>query len=215
MIFEETAPADSRRMSKSRTYGAVSASKPETPTDIVLRGRLAALSEGQLQVLALVAQYKSSKEIARMLGISPNTVDQRLKRVQAILGVAGRFEAARLYSVSVTQAGSSAQALWGNLVYQPSDLSSGTPARDGGPSPGEWNRPGDGPAMFNQPQAIYAEGFVGWGERKPWYVVLFEADRTNDLTLLMRAICIGAIALTSILTLAAAVSLVEGLSRIF
>ena len=69
--------------------------------------------------------------------------------------------------------------------------------------------------MLHQPQATYAEGFVGWGERKPWYAVLFEADRTNDLTPLMRAICIGAIALTSILALAAAVSLVEGLSRIF
>ena len=79
----------------------MSASEPAMPTGYGPQGRLVALSKGQLQVLALVAQYKSSKEIARTLGISPNTVDQRLKRVQLILGVSGRFEAARLYAASI------------------------------------------------------------------------------------------------------------------
>ena len=42
--------------------------------------RVAKLSEGQLDCLRLVAQHLSSKEIAVELGISPHTVDQRVRQ---------------------------------------------------------------------------------------------------------------------------------------
>lgn len=54
------------------------------------------LSEGQRLCLRLVAEQMSSKEIALELGISPHTVDQRLKVATRILRVHGRVEAARM-----------------------------------------------------------------------------------------------------------------------
>ena len=54
------------------------------------------LSAGQLEVLRLVDQHLSSKEIAARLGISPHTVDQRIRNAIRILGVARRQDAARL-----------------------------------------------------------------------------------------------------------------------
>jgi len=56
------------------------------------------LSAGQLEVLRLVDQHLSSKEIAVRLGISPHTVDQRIRTAIRILGVARRQDAARMVS---------------------------------------------------------------------------------------------------------------------
>jgi DNA-binding CsgD family transcriptional regulator len=58
--------------------------------------RIAKLSPGQLEVLRLVDQHLSSKEIGARLGISPHTVDQRIRTAIRILGVARRQDAARL-----------------------------------------------------------------------------------------------------------------------
>jgi DNA-binding CsgD family transcriptional regulator len=58
--------------------------------------RVARLSSGQLDCLRLVDQHLSSKEIAVELGISPHTVDQRIRGALQILGVERRAQAARL-----------------------------------------------------------------------------------------------------------------------
>lgn len=174
--------------------------------------RLARLSDGQRAVLALVAQYKSSKEIARILAISPHTVDQRLKRVQAILGVASRFDAARVYTAATQVPGN--DALWEGLVYQVPDLAARVDPVSVAGSPGRMDPPGGGYAL-HQTQALYMGnpgGSVGGRSR---FAVLLEAGRTNDLTPLARTLCIGGIAFAAILSLAAVVSLAEGLSRIF
>ncbi len=57
--------------------------------------RVARLSQGQLDCLLLVDQHLSSKEIATELGISPHTVDQRIRQALSILGVERRTQAAR------------------------------------------------------------------------------------------------------------------------
>lgn len=64
------------------------------PSD--LEARIARLSPGQLDCLMLVDQHLSSKEIAAQLGISPHTVDQRIRQALQILGVERRTQAARL-----------------------------------------------------------------------------------------------------------------------
>lgn len=56
--------------------------------------RLAKLSEGQKECLRRVYRHMSSKDIARELGISPHTVDARLRAAIHSLGVASRTEAA-------------------------------------------------------------------------------------------------------------------------
>lgn len=58
--------------------------------------RVARLTQAQLGCLRLVDQHLNSKEIAAELGISPHTVDQRIRQALQILGVDTRKRAARL-----------------------------------------------------------------------------------------------------------------------
>jgi len=62
----------------------------------VMAERVARLTPGQLDCLRLVDQLLSSKEIATELGISPHTVDQRIRQALATLGVERRTQAARI-----------------------------------------------------------------------------------------------------------------------
>ncbi len=54
------------------------------------------LSETQRHCLVLVGRGRRTKEIAKELGLAPNTVDTYLRQAIRTLGVATRFEAARL-----------------------------------------------------------------------------------------------------------------------
>jgi DNA-binding CsgD family transcriptional regulator len=64
--------------------------------------RVMRLSQGQIDCLLLVDQHHSSKEIAVRLGISPHTVDQRIRGALEKLGVDRRGEAARLVAAAVS-----------------------------------------------------------------------------------------------------------------
>lgn len=57
------------------------------------------LSDGQRECLRRVFDHKTSKTIARELGISPHTVDQRIKVAMRVLDVDSRVEAARILAV--------------------------------------------------------------------------------------------------------------------
>jgi len=57
----------------------------------------AKLTEKQRDCLDLLLEHKTSKEIARVLDISKDTVDQRLKAARETLGARNRAEAAVLY----------------------------------------------------------------------------------------------------------------------
>jgi len=61
-----------------------------------LADRVRRLTPGQLDCLRLVDQHLSSKEIAAELGISPHTVDQRIRQSLQTLGVERRAQAARI-----------------------------------------------------------------------------------------------------------------------
>jgi DNA-binding CsgD family transcriptional regulator len=58
---------------------------------------LGELTDKQRQVLDLLLEHKTSKEIARRLRISPHTVDQRIQFAKDKLGARTRSEAAVLY----------------------------------------------------------------------------------------------------------------------
>jgi DNA-binding CsgD family transcriptional regulator len=83
--------------------------------------QLARLSEGQRTCLRMVFMHMSSKDIARELGISPHTVDQRVKAAMQILGVDSRVEAARI--LARHEGGGTYQP----LVYQTPDIAAGPP----------------------------------------------------------------------------------------
>ena len=56
--------------------------------------QVARLSEGQRECLRMVYRHMETKEIARILGISPDGVTQRIKTAMRILGVQRRRDAA-------------------------------------------------------------------------------------------------------------------------
>ena len=58
---------------------------------------LGGLTDKQREVLELLIEHKTSKQIARALGISPHTVDQRIFFAKEKLGAASRNEAAAAY----------------------------------------------------------------------------------------------------------------------
>ena len=62
---------------------------------------LADLTAKQREVLDLLIQHKTSKEISRILGISHHTVDQRIMLARAKLNVASRGEVAQAYRALV------------------------------------------------------------------------------------------------------------------
>ena len=78
--------------------------------------RIAKLTEGQRACLRRVLAHQTSKDIARELGVSPHTVDQRLRVAARTLGVASRVEAARM----LAEHENATSALYQPFVYQPS-----------------------------------------------------------------------------------------------
>jgi DNA-binding CsgD family transcriptional regulator len=88
--------------------------------------KIGTLTDKQREALELVLQHNSSKEIARLLNVSPKTIDQRLDGARAKLGVASRAEAARLYAAH--------KGAWEALPYQPSPVTHSAQLPDSGES---------------------------------------------------------------------------------
>ena len=84
---------------------------------------LAQLTDGQRDCLRLVYQHMKSKDIARVLGVSPHTVDMRLRTAMKTLSVASRIEAARL--LVLEEAGGAGADVYQPLIYHTSDIVSG------------------------------------------------------------------------------------------
>ncbi|MFN3748462.1 MAG: response regulator transcription factor [Sphingorhabdus sp.] len=94
------------------------------------------LSAVQVETLQHVFAHQSSKEIARIMGVSPHTVDARIKAAIRILGVTSRIEAARIVSES---AGSTS---YQPLVYQSPELAISAQSQDMGQARGIERQPG-------------------------------------------------------------------------
>jgi DNA-binding CsgD family transcriptional regulator len=82
---------------------------PGQPFDASLA--VARLTPGQVECLLLVDRHHSSKEIAVRLGISPHTVDQRIRGALEKLGVERRGEAARIVAAAIAAEGLAYQRL--------------------------------------------------------------------------------------------------------
>lgn len=86
---------------------------------------LAGLTAKQREVLDLLIEHKTSKEIARELGISPHTVDQRIQFAKEKLGASSRNEVALLYRRLVE--------ICGQLTYEDSGIAVSPDVADNGP----------------------------------------------------------------------------------
>jgi DNA-binding CsgD family transcriptional regulator len=63
---------------------------------------LGRLSDKQRQVLDMIVERRTSKEIARSLGISASAVEQRLQSARKVLNASSRDDAARAYALLIT-----------------------------------------------------------------------------------------------------------------
>ena len=57
---------------------------------------LSLLSAAQIETLRHVFEHKNSKEIARLMDVSPHTVDERVRRALKKLNVTNRIDAAKM-----------------------------------------------------------------------------------------------------------------------
>lgn len=76
------------------------------------------LTQKQKDVLNLLIEHKTSKEISRVLGISPHTVDQRIDTARGKLGLASRGELAQAWRRHLEVSGDPA----GRMTYEPSGI---------------------------------------------------------------------------------------------
>ena len=58
------------------------------------------LSAAQIETLRHVYEHKNSKQIARLMNVSPHTVDERVRRSLKKLNASNRIEAARILAVN-------------------------------------------------------------------------------------------------------------------
>lgn len=94
-------------------FSSAQPSAPDSP--------LALLTAKQREVLDLLIEHKTSKEIAQILGISPYTVDQRINGARAHLSVERRGEVASAYRRLKEEASIGAQTpqnpIYGKTAY--------------------------------------------------------------------------------------------------
>ena len=87
------------------------------------------LSAAQIETLRHVFEHKNSKEIARIMDVSPHTVDERVRRALKKLNVSNRIEAATI----LARHGVFDQVTpYQPLTYQLIDLGDAVPADEAG-----------------------------------------------------------------------------------
>ena len=96
-----------------------------------MNDRVTQLTDGQRDCLRLVYGHMTSKDIARALGISPHTVDMRLRTAMKTLGVASRIDAARalIDAEGIGGAGAGVATPYQPLIYQAPDVADDAAAR--------------------------------------------------------------------------------------
>ena len=176
--------------------------------------RLTKLSPTQLDVLELVALRRTSKEIARQLNISPVTVDQRIKRIQHLIGANSRSEAARYFLAAQAGNADLSQLIYDKTIYQSSGLAEPAPGGQLKASLGERNPAGGGETYLRQSQAMFNTSPNDWSSLRPLSSVLEAVSRREKISVGAKTLIVISIMIVTIITFALLVTLAEGLSRI-
>ncbi|MFZ4109046.1 MAG: helix-turn-helix transcriptional regulator, partial [Polymorphobacter sp.] len=82
---------------------------------------IASLTDGQRDCLRYVYSHMTSKDIARILQVSPHTVDMRLRTAMKTLAVGSRIEAARLL-MQAEAGGGMGRDSYQSLIYHPPEI---------------------------------------------------------------------------------------------
>jgi DNA-binding CsgD family transcriptional regulator len=166
---------------------------------------VARLSEGQRECLRMVYRHMETKEIARVLGISPDGVTQRIKTAMRILGVDRRRDAALILAEA------EGTDPYPSLVYPPRDIAIAPHPATFATST-EGGRPGgsSGEAMREVQAAFETAPFA----RRPALPLPIGGARPNDVGILKRLAWIAGITIGIALAFGALISGVEALTRL-
>ena len=125
------------------------------------------LSAAQIETLRHVFEHKNSKEIARIMDVSPHTVDERVRRALKKLNVSNRIEAATV----LARHGVFDQVTpYQPLTYQLIDLGEAASADEAGPGQGSIRRFFDIGSPF--PTASQPANRHGLMERIIWPILI-------------------------------------------
>jgi DNA-binding CsgD family transcriptional regulator len=171
--------------------------------------RISRLSDGQRQCLRMVYRHMETKEIARILGISPDGVAQRIKTAMRILGVHRRRDAARILAEAEGMEG---DASYPSQVNPPWDVASTPePATIAALFEGERRQYGEPSGRGLREEQMAYEAAIPPGTKLPF--PLREA-RPNDVGWAIRLAWIAGIAIGVALAFGALVTGVEGLTKL-
>jgi DNA-binding CsgD family transcriptional regulator len=170
-----------------------------------MTSRIEKLTSAQQECLAMVADLKTSKQIALELGVTSHAIDARIKRILLALQVDSRDEAARIY---LDEVGRSA---YQPLVCQSPDIDRG----QGFPTlaaSAPLNNGSGAPVGELRDSAVAQFGsYRGWSLTLPLQT---HSNQKNDLPWNARLAWIMIIMLALIVGLSFLISGVEGLSRL-
>jgi len=167
--------------------------------------RIERLTDKQRECLRMVYRHMETKEIARVLGLSPDGVTQRIKTAMKTLGVDRRRDAARILAEA------EGLAPYPRQVYTSRDIASALDPAMFGPSTGdEWQSGSSGEAMREEQAAYWAAPPT----RKPALPLPIGGARPDDLGWLKRLAWIAGIAIGIALAFGGLVGGVDALTRL-
>lgn len=170
------------------------------------------LREIHKECLRLAADHYTSKEIARTLGISKHTVDQRLRHATQQLGATSRYDAARRFA---DLDGLTPSEPCDPILYNPPYLSVSATDASSWASAGERDPlSGTDASKLEDAQAPYEFGDVSKIEALFSQSVSSGETQERTLSLPVKSVLAIAVAAISLLAFGAAVAALEVLSRI-
>ena len=180
----------------------------ETASGLDPASPVARLSQGQIECLLLVDLHHNSKEIAARLGISPHTVDQRIRGALDKLGVDRRGEAARL----VGSALSPEDPIYQRLIHQSPHIDAAALARHQEGAVGNQIRHADRAGEASPPGVTTEQRSVGFGSplQMPFAT---RSHPSNEMSVGLRLLWIVLIAMGATFSAGMYLAGLESLSR--
>jgi len=163
------------------------------------------LTEKQRECLRLVYAHKETKEIARILGLSPDGVNQRIKTAMNTLGVSRRRDAAQIVAEA------EGLGTYPPLVHPPMDIAAGPepvmliPSTEGG------RQSGLSGEVMREDQAAF---WVAPQNQRPALPLPMVGASPDDVGVITRLAWIVGIAIGVALAFGALVAGVESLTRL-
>lgn len=181
------------------------------PDDLLLR-----LNSGERRCLELVAAGMGSKEIGRELGLSPHTVDDRMRSTVRKLNARNRLHAAQILTMARGTFSENPQKIveTSRLRYEDSDIPPHRDRADNGASAGDGDGPGDlrtGKAL--EPESRDSGRAGSWLEPSHPLAKFFGGE--NKLSIGRRLLVILAIAVGTAVAFTALLNTYVQLSRLF